>query len=179
MEKKNRSVGWVTDVREAIARLDYETRRRARQVALQLRLAEIRAAEDEIEGKMLELKNQKSKMTFMKPRYDYPEDRFDLRRWLQSPGPTRDPYWRHNLERDSLTLEIGNGYSFLAYDIPVRALIVSDNWRADVARALRLLRREFRSRFGTGRASKKHLESLSTYDWLRYGASMKSTRKVE
>jgi len=53
----------MTDAaREAIARLDYDARRRARQVGLRLQLAAIQAAEDHIAERMLRLKNMEAEM---------------------------------------------------------------------------------------------------------------------
>jgi len=53
----------ILSIKEEIARIDYETRRRARLLALRLQLCVIQAVEDEIEERHLRLKTIKDQGT--------------------------------------------------------------------------------------------------------------------
>lgn len=80
------------------------------------------------------------------PRWEYPEDRFELMRWMSARHPGRLRI-HHNPMRDSFTFMLrGRGPAELWWDATrVELESARPGWRATVAYMLRTLRRKLRA----------------------------------
>lgn len=71
--------------------------------------------------------------------YEFPEDRFEFRRWVKSQG-----YGRLDEIRGVLTLELNKAGKRLRYELPLKFLESSrHDWRFEVAYTLRQIRKAF------------------------------------
>lgn len=81
----------------------------------------------------------------MSPRYEFPEDRFNFRRWVVSKGPCKKTYWWFDYQQQMLYLDLEKGERRKVYLISKAELdSFRGGWRTLVAQALLILRHALR-----------------------------------